>query len=937
MLDFSSNFGKIFPMKLVKFSLFFFLFLAVQNTVFPMAEEYYIEMGKTFLKQNYLEEAENSFKKALLIDPANKEAQQYLSRIKKQVIRRNLNYYENGANKIKSYRQSLDNFTQKKKIPAQSSPASNVYEKQSSLPPADKGAAVYPGQLAGNKGNTAEFKHSQKEGNVVKKSIRVSGNYQLSFGVNHGDFLWKRANYDLNERNWRILSDSAYNLRENTFDPAIYSALNLNLDSGGDKGFSFHTNLAVDPWSFVGKTRKVTVTSSGGDTADVQILYWSNTGYTVNQTIYTQRLGDAFNIPELKVKHGTIAPFSVTSTFGNTFNIPELKVDRTFQPLREMWLDYNQDAVKLRVYPWGLEDQAYTSDDPLVLSNNKIYWEESQWLTQWSPGHFNSGAGALDYYPGWWNDSLAFFTRDSSGRRLTALRGFNLAFGYDRFNLDFAVASPKNLWQDYDSFDTLDTVLRLKYFLYDNLTLGGVFTSKTGYAKDSLDAYNNVYAFDFNYGFNDTTEMFFEVASSYAKFDRGSDYETKRRGNAYQISFINSSASSFGKHYEQILPKKNNPFYKTKLVLTHMDRGFRDALSSYRETRDDPFWAEHLHFRKPLSYHFSSLFGPSLSWDDIRVNRIGNGIDYGRDVINFQWEADNLWEGQLDALFDIRNVHATSGKYIENVARLETTYHPQSIPKLTTKFLGIYHDLPKTKAGIDPYMIDPQTGDYYQNNSVQDGDDPSTKTVSLGLKYDFTPQFYSDFIWERTNDIAYAYDNFPRGLLTWSSFSTYYEYDRKYRQITGGLNYANEFAIPHPYYNIFKVGLGFKPLDNLDIYLDWGRNEYEWAQIIDDNSNHIGLEISYVPVKKLALYFRYVFSRVKDISELNENGTVQKHNHHDIFCEARLRFTKDSELVTQYGVGISAFSGTSTYSPYGGSVPTLDTEHIFRMYYRRKF
>jgi len=40
-------------------------------------------------------------------------------------------------------------------------------------------------------------------------------------------------------------------------------------------------------------------------------------------------------------------------------------------------------------------------------------------------------------------------------------------------------------------------------------------------------------------------------------------------------------------------------------------------------------------------------------------------------------------EQNLDALFDIRNVHDVDGKYIENVARLEVIYQP--IDKLTTK------------------------------------------------------------------------------------------------------------------------------------------------------------------------------------------------------------------------------------------------------------
>ncbi|MCK4912924.1 MAG: hypothetical protein KAS05_04290, partial [Candidatus Omnitrophica bacterium] len=112
---------------------------------------------------------------------------------------------------------------------------------------------------------------------------------------------------------------------------------------------------------------------------------------------------------------------------------------------------------------------------------------------------------------------------------------------------------------------------------------------------------------------------------------------------------------------------------------------------------------------------------------------------------------------------------------------------------------------------------------------------------------------------------------------------------------------------------------------------------YEWSQIIDDNTNHIGLELNYSPTEKLGFHGRYVYSRANDISELNENGSVENRSHHTFFSEVKLELKEDSELIGQYGVGSIAGTADSSYSPLGGGIATLDTQHIVRVYYRRKF
>ncbi|MCK4912316.1 MAG: hypothetical protein KAS05_01185, partial [Candidatus Omnitrophica bacterium] len=809
--------------------------------VFSASDDHLVEIGKIFLEKGYTYAAKTEFEDALTVNPSNRKAKMYLTQIRDEEVRGALD--------------TLEGFS--KKAEYESIPVDNDYPVLS-----EDLQCFEEDEPLGKKDKAKE-----------DSDFTLKGEYQVSFGIEGEDFIWKRANADLNEENWRILSDQAYNRRENTFDPAIYSYIKFEIDRSQEEGWGFHSNFDFGPWSFIGKSEE-TVVANNGDTFDVEYKYWSNTGYTVNERIYSNFLGDALNLPEMKVIDNKISSTTITSRNGNILTIPELKIDDLeVWPVRELWFDYNSDELTLRVFPVGMDNLAYSSDDPLSLTNNHTYWEESQWLINWQPGHLNAELATPDFQKGWWDDATAYITRDSTGQRLTTLRGFSLSLNSERSMLDLTAASPKELWQDYDDFNTFQSAMRGKYFWKDDLTLGFVYGSKFGSDESAIDVFNHFFGFDFNLGLGLHTQLFLQAATSVTEQDKRSAYETKNRGNSFKVSLVNSSSENFGKNYFSILPETRETFYKLRLDLTHMDEGFESSLSSFRETRDDTFWSRHLSFRTPFDYHFSSFNDSTLSWEDIEPFRIGDGIDYGRDTINFRFEAENLLEQNLDALFDIRNVHDVNGEYIENVSRLEIVYQP--VDKLTTKVLGIYHDLPKTNAGVDPFIIDPETGDFYQNTSIEDGKDPTLKTISLGAKYDFFDWLNSNFIWEHTNDSTLAYDNFGRGLLSWASFATYTEGEQMFRDDVYGLNNPGAFpAPPYSYFDIFKVGIGLKPKDNLEIYLDYARNEYEWSQIIDDNTNHIGLELNYSPTEKLGFHGRYVYSRANDISELNENGSV---------------------------------------------------------------
>jgi len=288
----------------------------------------------------------------------------------------------------------------------------------------------------------------------------------------------------------------------------------------------------------------------------------------------------------------------------------------------------------------------------------------------------------------------------------------------------------------------------------------------------------------------------------------------------------------------------------------------------------------------------------------------------------------------------VRNVHLNEGKFAENVGRDELTWDVTD--KLTAKFLGIYQHMPRTKGGKDPFIFNPLNREYYDNSYIQDGKDPSIATGSLGSEYQFFDWLALNGIWEYTNDISLAYDNFPRGILNDGNYSLLsYQNGNIYRDVRNFLTDQQHFpAPPYPYYNIFKAGLRLSPRDNLDFYLDYTRNPYEKAGQVDDNMNHVGLEMAYSPFKKLSIFLRYSYSRWQDLDRLVANDN-KLYGHHNAFAEFIYRKSQDEDFTFQYGeASRDPYMGGVLdigWDPYGGSLRTIDTQHIFRLYYRRKF
>jgi len=943
--------------KIISIFLFvFFIYLSSYAAV-PSVDNI-IEIGKSYYFQGYYDLAIEQFNDALRINPGNLVAQEYIKRIENKNVPKKIDDFLEDVS-AQYDRQQLESQPVLPKIdealPAEIvQPASDNYtnEQQGLM---DRMKQIQPTQTQKNMPmppaeNKTVFLDSAKPNKDISEQkeddgeVKVSGSAQISVMFeSDGDIEWQRSNWDLNELDWRLTSNNGWDNRTNTFDPAVYDRFQFEVDKSPEVGLGFHTNIDISPWSFVGKTDKVTVSNSlwGTDTVDIQLKYWANTGRVLNEIYYTNLLGDSISIVEGRVHDGELDAFNAASGWGNVFYIPGLEIHEEFWPLREMWFDFKTENASLRVFPAGLQDQAYTSDDILGLSNHAIYWEESPWLSAWKPGIYNSdfGGGAGAFTKGSWDDDLAWLIRDSDGVRLTNLRGITASLGLDYTTLDFSASSPKTLWDDYDDFDTINSAVRIKHLIDDNLQIAATGAGKFGLNKSNLDATNSVYGVDVTYGVDDNSKVAVEVAKSHTIIDRTSDYKTDKRGNAVKASFLYSSDGDvFNNNYFGLRPEEdsNIPLFKMGLDATHMDKGFESVLSNYRETRDDMFWSRHIHFGEPFKYHYVGLYEPTLTWDDVEPFRIGDGIDYGRDVLRLRLQGYNYLAGKMDWLFDTRHIHLTNGKYLETVSRLESEYRLTS--KFTAKFLGLYYDRPKTVGGVDPYIVDAQTGDFYTNSAIEDGKNADLSTLSVGGEYKFTNRFSMWGTYEWTNDSTVAYDNFPRSLLRGGSVSSFTEDGDTFLQTANWLNSQGLYPLPpYDYFDVFKAGLNYRLTDTVGIGVDYTRNEFRGAGQIDNNMNHIGFELTYDPNENLTWYFKYVYSLWNDIDRMVDGETDIYNSHHNFFAELSYRPSEVDEFLCQYGVYTKGAVGELIFDPYGGTSEVLDTQQVVRLYYKRKF
>lgn len=872
------------------------LFLFIKP-VFPgiPVVEYLCEQGIAFYHTGRYDEALTEFNKALMIDPNNPTAKKYIDTIFLQTS-------------VSEERLATEQIIAKvEKKPTKKEPVKEGPSREEII-------------------DSTLVNLTKKESRAVagnKTPATLHGEYRLSLGATSEDIICKDANADRigvpREKNWRYLWGDQ---RHNTYDPKIYDRLNLDMKTQFDRPLNAFMEVTIDPWTFIGKNHVTVTSTAGGDVVDMDLKYWSADSRTINET-YRSKKGNIINLKQIKAHDGktTVTTPTGLTDWATTFNpIQPTEINRDYRPIRKLWFDYKQDDYALKVFPISDQYEALTSDDPLRLSNNHVYWEESPWLDEYEPSRiFYPDSGTNPLKKGRWIRRLSFFAKDSSDdypHRLTFLRGASFKSDTGAYSLETTLATPMSLWDEYERSNSVDAATRLKIPLQENLQMGLTATSKIGLNGGSAEALNQTGALDLSYGLSAHNTLYGEVGGSYTDIQEAKGFNTTYEGIAAKLGF-NYDASK----------QKKAGIYKSEIYLAHMDANFYPALSNYRYTRNDgiPF-SRHIYFAEIKDDD------KSLLW--------GDGIDRGRNVIGFNLNTKSFNE-KLDTDIKYRNAHRDSGKYLESVLRTESTC--KVTPRLTSKLLGYYQHLPRTHAKYDPliyaktmYSLTDYFSEediYAENSNIIDNKDPSVGAFGLGAKYDLVEELLAvEGVYERTNDPL----DFPRGLLNDTYVTTETRDGVVYDKVVPFLYDQKFFDLPpYRYYNIAKSKLIYTPYKEWEFILGYTFNENKHASGIDDNINHARFEVNYMPTDKLTLWLKYIYSRLIDVYKQNKYQRSDFYeSHHNIFFGTEYKLNPDTVFTLLYGEFVGY---NDPYEQTNFTLSALDTQHIFRIFYKRKF
>ncbi len=929
-----------------------------QPCQYKQVYQYYMGKAKNYLADNQPEAALEAYKMALMVQPVSKEAKAKVEYIKqmlkqgekpeaavtpeitgarKEAISKALERVETkkrfrkplARRPVKELRRRLEEKAEWVEKPRKVKKARSEYVRRK--PAYVEGRIAEVSGIEGMKSFYREYLDPVAFSNGVDKSIqqgtesinsgitpgKISGEYRTSLGFTSEDVIWKDANADHvgvpGEKNWRYLyGERMYNM----YDRKIYSRLRVEAEGPVTKNLSGYSEIVVDPWTYVGR-KDVTVRGSSGTNVDMTLKYWSNARRTLNET-YRADNGDIINLHERKVIDGKTseATYLGLNDWGPaTFTVPETDIDNMYVPIRKLWVDYDNGPYHIRVFPMANQDEALTSDDPLRLSNNKAWWEESPWLDEYEPSKVFTRTGN-PVKQGQWIRRLSFVAKDSDYERLTFLRGATVSANYDNgFSAESTFAAPRNLWDYYDEVSSVPGAVRVKLPAMDDAKLAGIYTTKMGIYKQDIEALNQAIGVDGEYFYSPDSSVYGECAISFTDIEEANDYDRDYWGAGYTIGLKNKgNLRSFGDDYE------------LNLSFAHMNDNFLPGLSNYRMTRKDSIYAKHIYF------------------DDLRpeneAEMIGNGIDIDRVAFNVNTKA-NFLNDNLETRLDWRDVRSDSGNFIEDVTRAEAEY--KVMPKLTAKGLVRYKHLPETEKGIDP-LINAKTSyiaftDYFsdkdiwlENTAVEGDNDPSIGTYSLGLKYDALKNLSLRAIYEFTNDPL----DMPRGLLNsvWVTEET--RDGVPWDKIVPSLNSQSSFEQPpYDYYNIYKLRLVYHPIDTLKIEPSYVHNENRFATTIDDNANHAGINLEYKPDGKLTLGLAYYYTMIRDLCRDTIGGEGENFDgHHNVFLAADYALNVNQTFSIMFGEYTGY--GKEYYEEYT-SIGPLDTQHIVRLIYKGKF
>lgn len=933
--------------KILPIFLILFCFLLAGNPCFAEshASDYLCEAGILSFREGKYEEALSALGKALMADPGNRVAKEYIDLI----FQLNSSSEETSAKAKQGQRLSrediisnaLDTFADStpagKRRPRLKRPAPGPDIKQTmpvrrepakSYNPSFTGEAAKKPLAVSRREEETKFpfpdlieseKKRARDEEMEKELVKLTGEFRLALGITPEDMVWKDANADRvgvpREKNWRYLRGDK---KHNTYDPKIYDQLKLNLKSNLDTPLNAGIEVSFDPWSFIGKNH-VTVASTGGSyVVDMDLKYWSADNRVINET-YRSDGADVITLDQIKVTDGETTlstPYGLDSTVIAYNAIQKMDIDMEYRPLRKLWMEYAQGDYSLKVFPVSDQYEALTSDDPLRLSNNRAYWEESPWLDEYEPSRVFDKATGDPIKRGRWIRRLSFFTKDSEQNRLTFLRGASFKAATSDYSLESAIATPMTLWDEYEQSNSIDGAIRLKVPLSNDLQAGFISTTKLGLNGGSTEALNQVGAVDASYDLSSESTVYAQFAGSYTNIEEAKDNDTNYAGLGAKL----------GIDYDDC-PAKDG-LYKGGFYIAYMNEHFYPALSNYRYTRrDDPTLSRHICFT-PIK-------------DEDRALIWGDGIDRGRILAGFNLVLGSF-DKKMDTDLNFRYVRRDdTSQYIESVFRGENTCKIN--PRLTSKLLGYYKHLPRTTAGFDPLIHNKtiygltdyfsEDDSYATNASVVGDKDPSIGSVGLGARYDLIEEALAvEGVYERTNDPL----DFPRSLLNNVSTTTEVIDGYTWDKVVPFLYDQQFFDMPpYHYYNIVKGRLIYTPVPGWQFILRGTYNENKYATGIDDNINHAGIEAAYMPTDKWSFWFKYIYSCLIDVYKQNKYQTSDFfEGHHNFFLGSEYRISEDESFTLLYGefVGYDDSYQQSTWA-----LSALDTQHIFRLFYRRKF
>ncbi|MBN1405227.1 MAG: hypothetical protein JW946_01770 [Candidatus Omnitrophica bacterium] len=923
---------------------------------------YYMDKAQAHLDDNQPQAALDAYKMALMVQPISEEAKGKIARLErllkqgkapaadstrekimsdtlKQVeqVKRSFKKIETNDNfsrRLVQYREmnKIETVKQPKKvnldIPAarkpqliqKSQPVQKIQPLQKPSGPQADNNTVYTGNFPLERFSNGIDESIQTGVKIINDNVapgKISGDYRIAFGFTSDDVIWKDANADHigvpGEKNWRYLfGENTYN----TYDKQIYDRLRVEAEGPITQNTSGYTEIVIDPWTYVGR-KDITVTGSGGSSVNMRLKYWSNASRTINET-YRAENGDIVNVQENKVVEGETTPasyFGLTDWGSNKFSVGKESIDRMEVPIRKLWIDYTNGPYRVKLFPMASQDEALTSDDPLKLSNNKAWWEESPWLDEYEASKIFTRADN-PVKGGNWVRRMSFVAKNSDYERLTFLRGISIASDYDNgFSFSSTFAAPRNLWDYYEEVSSVPGAIRIKLPQMDKLNVGALYTTKLGIFKQELQASNQLAGVDGAYQLSPDTSIYAQCAGSFTKIDEANDYNNEYWGMGSILGIKNKG-----------IINSLNSDYEVNLNVSHFNDNFLPGLSNYRFSRKDSIYAKHVYFEQLRPENEAEM--------------IGNGIDIDRIAFNINAKADFL-NSDLKTRIDIRDVRTDSSDFIEDVVRAEAEYKVN--PKLTAKGLLRYEYLPKTEKGIDP-LINAKTSyiaftDYFsdkdvwlENTAIEEGKDPSIGTYSIGFKYDALKNLSFQAIYELTNDPL----DMPRGLLN----NVYVTQETRdgvmWDKIVPFLYNQSSFGLPpYDYYNIYKLRLTYYPIDKLKIEPSFVYNENEFATTIDDNVNHAGCFIEYKPTDKLTVGGAYYFIKTRDLwKDTIGGGGKNFEGHHNIFLEADYSINPNQVFSLMFGEYTGY--GCKYYEEYT-SIGPLDTQHIVRLVYKGKF